>query len=162
MEQTKTTQKTRHLSIYDFFEVLQLEYLTAELRKRTYGKLKDREYHAKVMKFKKQKVSDISSRNSLPSIFSCDKTRNYLLAKFHNEHGMPNLTYRDEEEKSRIYQKDRENYFSKGAEVRVFCDSETVVGEIYKVNLEKSIIFVKKRGGDQVVPFHTEYVTRII
>lgn len=158
-------KKSRHLSIYDFLEILQLEYLTAELRKKIYRKDDDIAYYSKVMKFKKQKILDISKRNTLPCIFDNEETKYNMYDKIYNSTGYPKFVYRDEEDRLTNEIKDKRHYYAKGSEVKVSSENnEIIIGEIYKVNLEKGIIFVKPRGESKeaVKPHPMENVMRII
>lgn len=158
-------KKSRHLSIYDFLEILQLEYLTAELRKKIYRKEDDVAYYSKVMKYKKQKILDIAKRNTLPSIFDSEETKYTLYDKVYNGKGYPTFVYRDEDDRLANEIKDKRHYYARGGEVKVSCEeNKIIIGEIYKVNLEKGIIFVKPRGGskDDVKPHSMENVMRII
>lgn len=158
----ETTTKTRHLSLYDFFEALQLEYLTAELRRRIYTKINDKQYYTKVMLFKKQKINDIATRNGLPSIFTSEDVRSSLYRTVCPDQGLPNFVYRDEQERAKMFDRDVANYYAKGTEVKVFMDEKVIIGEIYDVNLEKDIIFVKPRGEQKAKPFSAQSITRII
>ncbi len=158
-------KKSRHLSIYDFLEILQLEYLTAELRKKIYRKEDDTAYYTKVMKFKKQKILDIAKRNSLPCLFDSEETKYKMYDKIYNKKGYPSFVYRNEEDQLTNELKDKRHYYAKGSEVKVTCENnEIIIGEIYKVNLTKGIIFVKPRGEsiDEVKPHSKENVMRII
>ena len=158
------TEKSRHLSIYDFMEILQLEYLTAELRKKIYYKESDKKYYTKVMKFKKQKIEDIAVRNGLQSIFNDEATKHTMYGKIYNKKGYPTLVYKDEADREGNEAKDKQQYYTKGSEAKVTTDEKIIIGEIYKVNLEKGIIFVKPRGGNKedVKPHSMENVMRII
>ena len=156
------TQKTRHLSIYEFLEILQMEYLTVELRRRIYPKQRDKAYYTKVMSHKKQKIQDIAMRNSLPSLFSSNEVRQLMYQKMFCEKGLPNFIYRNQADEDALSKLDIENYYAKGAEVKVFHESQIIIGEIYEVHLNKKIIFIKPRGSEQMVPYAMDNVTRII
>jgi len=162
MSSNSQQSKTRHLSIYEFFEVLQLEYLTAELRRKIYSKQKDREYYTKVMEWKRRKINDIAVRNSLPSLFTDDTTKQTLYQKLYNEKGLPNFVYRDDKDREQFSQQDVEAYYSVGATVKIHNADEIIIGEIYEVNFEKGVIFIKPKGQEECRPHSIENVTRIV
>lgn len=162
MKNSSEKLKSRHLSIFELFEVLQLEYMTAELRKRIYPKLSDKSYYMKVMSFKKDKVIDIATRNNLSSIFSSKDEKRNLYNKFYNEKGLPNFVYRNEYDREKLALQDRAHYYVKGTEVKVHVDDKIIIGEIYEVNFSKSIIFIKPRGEEEVKPYPIGNITRII
>lgn len=162
MKNSSEKSKSRNLSIFEFFEILQLEYMTAELRKRIYPKPADKRYYTKVMSFKKDKIADIASRNTLPSIFNSVEEKRNLYRKFYNEKGLPNFVYRNDQDEEKFAPQDREHYYSQGAEVKVHTDEGIIVGEIYEVNFSKSIIFVKPRGEEESKPHSISNITRII
>ena len=60
--------KTRNLSVAEYFLVIQKEYLIAEFRKKIYYNPKDKAYYQRVMTHKAKKINDIAKRNRLDSI----------------------------------------------------------------------------------------------
>jgi hypothetical protein len=83
-------QKDRDISILEYFNVLQQEYLYFELKTKIYPSAKDKEYFRRVMHFKKSKIEDIAEKNSLDSIFISDEMMEEARSYFYNEHGVPN------------------------------------------------------------------------
>ena|SRR6266478_5669375 len=65
----KSENKSRDLSVFQLFEILQEEFLICELRSRIYPISKHQEYWKQTMEKKKEKILDIAKRNSLPCIF---------------------------------------------------------------------------------------------
>lgn len=63
-------EKTRNLSVAEYYSVIQQEYLIAEFRKKIYYNPKDKNYYHRVMTHKEEKIRDISERNHLDSIFT--------------------------------------------------------------------------------------------
>ena len=55
--------KTRDVSLYELFKILQIEYIHNELRYKIYPSKSDKIFHEKVMKYKKTKIEDIALRN---------------------------------------------------------------------------------------------------
>ena len=62
--------KTRNLSVAEYFLVIQKEYLIAEFRKKIYYNPKDKAYYQRVMTYKAKKINDIAKRNRLDSILN--------------------------------------------------------------------------------------------
>jgi len=81
------TQKSRHQSLYDFLECLQLEYVTVELRSKIYPSISDKKYYKKVMGYKLEKVEDIALRNDLPTIFNNDEKRREIYEMVYTKFG---------------------------------------------------------------------------
>lgn len=77
--------KTRNLSISQYFHAIQCEYMIADFRRKIYYNPKDKRYYQRVMDFKRQKIEDIAERNRLLSIFNStekwDEIRNELFDK---------------------------------------------------------------------------------
>ena len=65
-----TDNKTRHLSILNYFEQLQREYVVTYLRSKIYTKEENRKYYEDILVYKKSKIIDIGKRNDLPTIFN--------------------------------------------------------------------------------------------
>lgn len=88
--------KSRNISILEFLENLQLEYLLYELRSKIYPKKEDKIKYKKIMQFKEDKIFDICSKNNLRNIFNDGEILNEIESKFYNEFGNPiNMTNRD-------------------------------------------------------------------
>ena len=52
-------EKTRNLSVAEYFHVIQKEYLIAEFRKKIYYNPKDKNYYQRVMNHKKKLLAGI-------------------------------------------------------------------------------------------------------
>lgn len=63
-------EKNRNLSKSEYFDVIQREYIIADFKRRFYNKTKDKEYYAKVARFKAEKINDIANRNNLISVIN--------------------------------------------------------------------------------------------
>lgn len=153
--------KSRNLSTFRFFEQLQLEYIVAELRKKIYPSVKDKGYYKKVMKFKKEKIEDICSRNSLPSIFTDPAQKEELYKYVYREIGPPLFLYRDKKHEEEFSFQDLTNYYLVGSEVKVYKDGKVIIGRIEAVNLEAGLVVVKFESGE-MENFDIEVVTRIL
>ena len=82
-------EKDRDISILEYFNVLQSEYIYFELRSKIYPSSKDKLYFRKVMEFKESKINDISQKNNLISIFDSEHKLNDFRTNFFNEFGNP-------------------------------------------------------------------------
>lgn len=81
----------KHLSVAQYFQVIQKEYLIAEFRRKIYPHRKDKDYWSRVMRGKKKKIEEIAQRNGLESIFS---DRDYMIRErglLYDGNGNPNF-----------------------------------------------------------------------
>ncbi len=85
----KEIQKRRNISILDFFEKLQEEYLLYELRTKIYPSKIDKDKYHEVLDYKQEKIEDIADKNELLSIFNSDVKREEVEKRFYNEFGNP-------------------------------------------------------------------------
>lgn len=138
MEEIK---KSRHITIVDYLEQLQLEYISAKIRYTISRKEVDKTYWQTVMFHKECKIKDIANRNVIQHCF----TNKELYNKLFNTivvYGFPKLQYRDFYQKQRLQQKDFKNYFSKGS-----------IFKYKEIELEKSI---KYDGFCEISKFNIE------
>lgn len=142
---TDKTQKTRDLSLANFFDILQKEYIMCEFRARIYP-ASHKEYWLNIAGQKKEKIKDISNRNhSLPCIFSLKEIKDSLSKTLFPEIGPPLFIYRDEQQRSKIERWDYLNYYSKGASVKIYTSKDGFfesLGEIKKTNYENKTAIV--------------------
>lgn len=99
--------KTRNLSISEYFEVLQEEYMVAEFRKHIYFAPNDKAYYGRVMKHKKEKIDNIAKRNNLDSIFNSETKYKEVRERLFDHLGKP---------KFEMSEKDVTNYYNPGNE----------------------------------------------
>lgn len=83
-------EKDRHISILDFFKILQQEYLYFELKVKIYPSSKDKEYFKEVMEYKKNKIKDIATKNSLETLFDSEENMMKARNTFFDKNGNPN------------------------------------------------------------------------
>jgi len=154
--------KSRHLSIVDYFEQLQKEYVTTYIRSRIYTKKENKDYYENVLRYKKTKIIDISQRNNLPSIFNSYKEYDKifgLIVSF----GVPNFEYRDGEQVSKMYSRDMNNYFSSGSDIKYKDSSgEIFIGKIESYDFNKQVVKIKLRNGSNTMYTSINNVMRII
>ena len=157
--------KNRDLPISNYLDILQKEFVVAEIRHKIYPKISNKTFWAKVMEGKKEKIEDISSRNKIATIFNNKEKKDQIYSEIYGEKGLPNFIYKNEEQRlgngeyAGLQETDIENYFSEGSEVRVNY-SEQKMGTITGKELNRSIIFVAIGSSE----FECEWdkVTRIL
>lgn len=124
------TLMERKLSTYQYFEILQVEWLVADLRCRIYSDDKDRTYWNKVREGKKAKINNIADKNRLPTIFTDEELKRDLENRIFNDYSYPNFHYKDENQKKSQGYWDLLHYYSKDTEVRYELLGEVKVGKV--------------------------------
>lgn len=99
--------KTRNLSIAEYFLQLQREYLIADFRRKIYFNPKDKSYYQRVMGFKKEKIERIAKRNRLKNIFNDETMLEEIKKELFTADGKP---------KFEMNELDVENYYATGNE----------------------------------------------
>lgn len=99
------TNKTRNLSVAEYFLAIQKEYLIAEFRKKIYFSPNDKAYYQKVMNYKAEKINDIASRNRLDSILNNSERMEEMRDELFDKLGKP---------KFEMSKTDLENYYAVG------------------------------------------------
>lgn len=158
--------KSRDLDIYEFFKILQLEALVAELRSKIYPKVKDKGFWKKVYENKKKTVFDIAERNKvgntpLPSIFTDEGIMESYKGEIFGEGGYPKFIYKDKEQEYVQGFYDCINYYAKGSKVACKYYDEIKIGVVkYYQPHAKSVTIILDSGDS--VEFETKNVTRIL
>ena len=158
-------EQSRHIPVLQFLEALQIEFVVAELRAKTYKKPKDKTFWKdRVMVGKRTKINDISERNpDAPTIFNSEKELERIKSCVFSEYGLPNYHYRDEEQKLELQNKDFYSYFCKNSDVAVRVSSmNKVVGTLLYVSADKQFATVKFRGDEEKSTVHIANVSRIL
>lgn len=78
-----------HISILEYFERLQIEFLLYELRLKIYPSSKDKKKFRDILEYKKEKIYDISSKNGLSNMFNSVEDKKEIESKVYNEFGNP-------------------------------------------------------------------------
>jgi hypothetical protein len=161
--------KSRNQSTFEFFEMLQIECLVAELRIKIYPKLKDKEYwKKKVYEGKKATILDIANRNRLPTIFDDDQLEQALKQRIYRADSYPIFVYRDENHRNNQEYYDLLYYYNKGSEVRFEYFGEVKVGRVkdYRPFSKEILISFEEIEDDKKVQkeekFPVAKVTRIL
>lgn len=159
MEQPK---KTRHLSTYNYLQVLQLEYIVAELRRKIYVKKKDKDFYSRVLVGKEKKIRDICLRNSLPSLFTSDEEKSNYYGQVYSKFGYPDFCYRNDEQVQEHKAKDFYYYFYKDSDFKVNEEGNIKIGTLISVDEESGVVHIKLKGEEKSRPFDVSAVARII
>lgn len=154
--------KSRHLSILDYFENLQVEYIQADLRHKIYPKLKDKAYWNRVKEGKKATIIKLSEKNSIPSIFSDDTMLRDFEKRVYRDVSYPIFTYRDEQHEMEQSYLDLRWYYNQGSDVRVDIDGDILIGKISKefIPYKDNHVFVNVKGVE--TQYNIKQVTRIL
>ena len=148
------------VSVFQLFEILQKEYIVCELRIKIYPILKHKDYWRDVARMKKEKISDIAQRNSLPSIFDDRRIKQDFERRIYNETGLPNFYYpnKHKEEDQRYW--DLRNYFLEGSEVKYYVEGRMKVGLVSSLDVENKKVDIKVE--DKVLTLSIEDVARVL
>lgn len=82
-------RKDRDLSLVEYLEQLQKEYVYFEFKKKIYPNPEDVQHFQNVMDAKENKIRDISERNRLETIFTSEEKLDFLRRDFFKENGLP-------------------------------------------------------------------------
>ena len=82
-------EKTRNLSVAEYYQTIQREYLISEFRRKIYFSPKDKKYYQRVMTHKAEKINEIAERNHLDSIFTNTEYLQSIRKQLFNEIGKP-------------------------------------------------------------------------
>lgn len=151
-QQGRRRPKTRFLTTYEFFEIVQIEYICSILRARVYPKPKDKEYWNKVAEGKKRTIETIANRNRLPSIFTDSDLEAALSRRVYRENTFPIFCYRDEEQKLNQEYFDLLYYYSKGIDVRFDIGNGIQVGKVKQYTPFDKNLTIEVDGVDIKVP----------
>jgi hypothetical protein len=101
-------EKSRNLSKSEYFDAVQREYIIADFKRRFYSKTKDKEYYAKVARFKAEKINDIANRNNLLSVLNSEQKYQAVRKELINDANQPLFS---------MSEADLFNYYRSGCEV---------------------------------------------
>jgi hypothetical protein len=153
--------KSRSLKPYQYYQILQIEFIVAQLRVRLYPNQKDKDYWEKVSEGKKKTVEQIAEKNRLPTIFTDEEMRRIFELKVYREKGIADFTYRDEAHREAQEPLDYIYYFSKGSDVRFDWFGEQKIGTIKSYVPGEKVVLVTDSEG-KTVDLPLEEVTRIL
>jgi hypothetical protein len=166
LKDKENSQKSREQKFHEFFEVLQLEYIVAELRYRIYPDGFRKEKSLEIMKMKKEKIFDIAIRNRMDTIFEdicmgCNtfyskKLKDDLYNRVYSpEGGLPNFIYRDDKHKSQLEGYDIKFYYKKD----VFFETPSGRGVLVDYDIQNDNFYIRCHG--EVLTFSSNQIKRI-
>jgi len=148
--------KDRHISTYDFLNVLQQEWMSAKVRSKFYHLRSDKIYFWGMMKKKRVKIDDLAGKNTLPTIFSDKEIFNSYWFDVVNKFGFPNLSENEPSEKKFFYT--NTVVFVTGGEY----DGETMIVDHYDFDTELVYIYrYPKLRNDKIISIHKPYLKRL-
>lgn len=136
--------KTRDLSVAEYFITVQKEYLIANFRRKIYFSLKDKNYYKKVMNYKIEKINNIANRNQLESVLTNEEEYNKMNTSLFDDKGKPKFEMTELDWRNYYAV---ENEFSFNGEIWILdsiCFDETLNlrsndGKIYKKVSKKDV-----------------------
>ena len=114
----KKVEKTRNLSVAEYFLQIQKEYLIADFRRKIYYSPKDKAYWTKVCGYNEARIEKIAKRNNLNSILNSEDKLDELRKELFDQLGKPRFEMTADDVK---------NYYSNGNEF-------SYRGEIYMLD----------------------------
>lgn len=163
---TVRKEKSRNLGIYEFYKILQLEAIVAELRAKIYPRIKDKNFWRKVYENKKKTVFDISERNKvngipLPSIFTDGDQYEAYKKEIFGDGGYPKFIYKDKDQEQQQGFYDCINYYAKGSNVACKYLDDIKIGTVkYYQPYSKNVTVILENG--ETVELEIKSVTRIL
>jgi hypothetical protein len=137
----------KNLSTGEYYAQIQREYLIAEFRRKIYYSLKNKKYYERVMKYKQEKINDISQRNNLNSIFNDESLMHEIKKEIFGYHNIPLFRMTDD---------DMLNYYSKGAEF-------SFAGKVWKLEqMDMHGDLLLKNSNNETTIVHRDCTFRII
>ena len=155
-------KKTGRLSRLEYLDVLQTEYVVAELRKKIYPKKKDRDYLLRVLEGKKDKIQNICMKDGLPSLFTNDLVRLSFYKSVYGDIGYPDFHYKDADNKEEFYERDFHYYYWSGTDFKVNETGEIKVGKLSSIDRDNSIVHIKIKGDSETRQFKMESASRVV
>lgn len=152
------SSEQRHISAYDFLEILQEEYFCVLIRTKIYPRKSDKKYHKNILTRKKDKIERIGEQNRLVTIFDDKGVWMEYYHKVVPDTGFPNMIYNKKvikEYKKRITQ---DNFPYSGTMVKV---EDTHIGVTDYVSFETESVYVQLETGEKSIPFDYRDVTRL-
>jgi len=154
--------KSRNLSIYDYFKILQVEWLIADLRERIYVKQKDKDHWKLVKEGKRQKIQNIAEKNTLPTIFDDADLAETIKKTIYREQGFPAFQYKNDNQRASQEYYDMLNYFLKGVDIRAQVNGEIIVCKIHKYKPYETTLLARNLDTGEIVKLEVKSCSRIM
>lgn len=154
--------KSRAIGIYQYFEILQLEWICSDLRLKIYRRPSDKSHYKKVCEGKRKTIENIAEKNNLPTIFNDSDFYESLRSRIVRNISYPEFIYKDQDHRQNQEYWDLFYYYHKGVEVRFDLFGESKVGVIKSYKSLSSNITVQVKGETKEVILTVDKVTRIL
>lgn len=155
-------KKSRNLSTLEFLEVLQIEWIVADLRAKIYPKINDKNFWKNVRAGKEATIKKISENNKLPNIFTDSDLLRTIEERVYRDKPYPEFVYRDEAHKLEQGYWDLCYYYHKGSDVRFDYYGEIKTGKIVEYKPYGSTLIVHSDELKEDIVFPLKEVTRIL
>ena len=159
-----TIIKDRDIPIGDYITLMQYEYISYMVRTRLWSNPLDKDKFKDIAAKKKIKIEKITSKNSIPTIFSNEKIKDQMLDSFFTEWGLPKFKYRDDYQrhgkKGRNYW-DRYYYYRVDRDVKVKTDEGISIGKIVAYDCDRDIVTINCKDLG-IIEMESVYVSRIL
>ena len=142
------SNKTKNLSVAEYFLQIQKEYLIADFRRKIYYSPKDKKYWQKVCDYKQDRINKIGERNHLNSIMNSESKLEEFRRELFDCYGKP---------KFEMTAKDIKNYYSNGNEF-------SYKGEIYILDQVRSdgTMTIYSPDKEEYLNVNREEISRIL
>jgi len=157
---TQKGEKSRDISLSDFFTILQVEWLSYWTRAKIYKK-DFADNYAKICEGKRFKIESIAQRNNLPCIFTNSDYLKKYIDKFMPEYGLPNFQYKDQEIRDKMERWDKYYFFNKGCSVKFKYGGSIYTG-VVAINKRKECMLVVNSPEFVELELHYNNVSKIL
>jgi len=135
----------RNLSVVQYFEQIQKEYLIAKFRSKIYFNPRDKAYYKRVMRYKSEKINEIAQRNTLKSILNDESKYEEYRGKLFN-FGSPLFKLTEEDER---------NYYTKGNDF-------SYNGDVYSLEGVNEDGTLSLKSSDKIISVNKNKAFRIL
>lgn len=156
----------RQMTISEYLERLQQEYVCAEIRSLIYTRESDKAYWGRVMSGKEEKIKDICSRNNLRNIFDSEEIKKRIWSGILGDKGLPKFIYKNDAQRlgdgnfPGMQEKDIRSYYCTGTEVRIGDNVNYETGIIRDMDFFEEKVSVEVK--EEIKEYDFEIVTRIL
>lgn len=148
--------KNRHLSPFDYLDILQEEYICNDIRTKIYVRRADKDHFRRVLENKKNKIQSIADKNSLLTIFDNKDQYNRYWHRIVPAWGLPYFIYNE----SKKTQEDKFPY--KGTLVKYMIEDQREYGFTIEVDFpNEKVLTTPVNEQEQVRRIHYQDVERL-
>lgn len=126
-----------------FLDILQKEYIVFSLRMGFYPSEGDKKYFSNLLKYKKEKILDISEKLAQNTIFSSEEMLVYYVSLVCRDFTSPNFFYVEQTLKE-YWKKDLIYYYKVGGKFTFSYNGNLVVKELIFVDIKNKICYFRE------------------